>query len=543
MKKTHIRILVVVMSVALLGLLAFQWFWVQNAVALREKQFRFRVKQAMEAVVERMQDREVSIAIASGQYLGLKYFSIPPWDPRCCAPIETDAPKSAHETVAAKSGHETVAPKNSHETYLKLTPDSMPTHFVQEEVSTGKMVNGKWVSQKTVQTTVSQGDTQVVVKHGVGDEASQQYVKTIVGRMLCGALPIHQRVDPNLMDTMLRQELNRREIDEPFVTNITSEGIMPNFYMEDQFQDESLGKIDYQQEYFRVQLFPHDIRPSETFLELQFPDRTSTTMRAMHVVLPTSGILVVIVMGCFGIALVAFRRQQKLSDLKTDFINNMTHELKTPISTISLALEALGDPDMQTKERINVYTRVIGQENERLKTQVDRVLQAAALERGELKLEMHPLDMDQLVRDQIERIRLHVEGRGGQIHYEPMATDTSMMGDEVHLGGVVFNLLDNANKYSPEKPEIKVATRDVPGGIEIAIQDKGLGISAEAQRRVFEKFYRVPTGNVHDVKGFGIGLSYAKSMARAHGGDIRLDSTPGLGSTFTLFLPQKSFSV
>lgn len=195
---------------------------------------------------------------------------------------------------------------------------------------------------------------------------------------------------------------------------------------------------------------------------------------------------------------------------------------------------------MQTKERISLYTKVIGQENERLKTQVERVLQAAALERGELKLDMQPVDVDLLIQDHIERIRLHVEGRGGHITYLPEAVDTVVEADEVHLGGVIFNLFDNANKYSPETPEIQVRTYNVPNGIEIEVTDHGLGISAESQRRVFDKFYRVPTGNVHDVKGFGIGLSYALSMAKAHCGDIRLRSEVGSGSTFTLFIPQKN---
>lgn len=183
---------------------------------------------------------------------------------------------------------------------------------------------------------------------------------------------------------------------------------------------------------------------------------------------------------------------------------------------------------------------MIGQENERLKIQVERVLQAAALERGELKLDLHPTEMDALVREQIERIRLHVENRGGKITYTHEAKDTSILADEVHLGGVIFNLLDNANKYSPEAPQITVRTSNVAGGIEVVVTDHGLGIEGDAHRRVFEKFYRVPTGNVHDVKGFGIGLSYARSMARAHGGDIKLQSDLGKGSTFTLFIPQNS---
>ncbi len=470
----------------------------------------------MDAVVERLQEREISVALFNSGHLGLPIFDLPETEPFCY-------PGPHH-------------PRSLSEGLIKLTTDSMPTRFVQQEVSTGKLVNGKWVAQKSIQTTVTQGDTHVVVKHGIGDRQGHEYVNNIIQRMLQGGLPIHQRLEPEVVDTLLKRELRRREVDDPFVYGISQQGLLTSFLE----PSEVASPIDREREFFRVQLFPHDIRPSEHFLELQFPSRQGTTLRAMGLVLPTSGVLVVIVMACFGIALIAFRRQQKLSDLKTDFINNMTHELKTPISTISLALEVLSDPDMQTKERIGLYTKVIGQENDRLKTQVDRVLQAAAMERGELKLDLALLNINTLILEQIERIRLHVESRGGTIAYRSEANHLDVLADEVHLGGVIFNLLDNANKYSPEKPQIAVRAYNVLGGIEIEVQDRGLGISSDSQRRVFDKFYRVPTGNVHDVKGFGIGLSYALSMAKAHGGDIRLRSEVGQGSTFTLFLPQKS---
>lgn len=532
MKKQHIRILVSVMSAALLGLLAFQWVWVKNAVSLREKQFRFHVRYAMNAVVERLQDREIFVAINSGCMFNdpiqpiLQFQQNQPVGQQYC---QANPPSRPFQNDFGK-------PRNGGGIF-RLTSDSLPTQVVQEELRTGRMVNGKWVESKTIQTTVTQGDTQVVVRSGIEDPNRNTYAQALVLRMLQGGVPLSQRLDPKVVDTLLRQELARREIDDEFVYAVGQDNLLQSF-LPDRAEDAS--PIDHDKEYFRVPLFPHDLRPSNSYLELQFPYRTSTTLRAMGTVLPTSGVLILVVMGCFGVALVAFRRQQKLNDLKTDFINNMTHELKTPISTISLALEVLSDPVMRSPERITQYTRVIGQENDRLKSHVDRVLQAAAMERGELKLEKKWIDLEGLVEEQIDRIRLHVEGRGGHILWEPHATENQVLADHVHLGGVIFNLLDNANKYSPEKPEIHVTTRNVPGGVEVEVKDHGLGISAESQRKVFDKFYRVPTGNVHNVKGFGIGLSYALSMAVAHGGDIRLESELGSGSTFTLYIPQKN---
>jgi two-component system, OmpR family, phosphate regulon sensor histidine kinase PhoR len=518
-KKTHIRLLVLIMSVALIGLLAVQWFWVQNAVALREGQFRSRVKSAMAAVVERLQDREISIALMQGRLGGIPRFPLSLWD---------EAFLPAQQGDDGPTGNP-----------LSLLSDSLATQIIHQEFGSGELVDGKWISEKSVQATMARGDSQIVLKkHFPVEEAGQNYVRDIVQRLLLGHLPVHERLDSTVLDTLLREELLRRDIDEPFIYAIARQELFPDFLPE----GATPSQIDHELEYFRVQLFPHDIRPSHHYLELQFPDRKSTTLRAMGFVLPTSGVLVMVVLCCFGITLFAFRKQQRLSSMKTDFINNMTHELKTPISTISLALEVLNDPQMQTRERIGLYTKVIGQENDRLKTQVDRVLQAAALERGELKLDMQALDLDRIISDQVERIRLQVEGRGGQITYRPDASHTMVLGDEMHLGGILLNLLDNANKYSPQAPNIRVTTRNVPGGICVDVQDEGIGIAEESQGRVFERFYRVPTGNIHNVKGFGIGLSYSLAMARAHGGNIRLLSEEGTGSTFTLFLPQKDLT-
>jgi two-component system phosphate regulon sensor histidine kinase PhoR len=535
MKKGHIRILVVVMSVALIGLLAVQWFWVRNAVALREKQFQHHVLKAMENVAERLQDQEIAMAISNGRAAGLPFLRPTNMPYRDCSSLlgapTREMPSRDCSGLLAAPRYMPPPPK-PHWLQINLTP----TQITQHQVSRRRLVDGAWISENTLETTVTKGDSHLVILEEIPEGRAAEYAHGFVERMLRRNRPIYERLDLVLLDTLIKLELDRRGIQESYVYDVRTEGYVPNFFR----SKEQFSEIDESQPHYKVQLFPHDIDPAQDFLLLQFPDHASPTMRAMGLVLPTSGILIVIVMACFGIALVAFRRQQKLSDLKTDFINNMTHELKTPISTISLALEALGDPDMQTQDRIALYARVIGQENERLKSQVERVLQAAALERGELKLDLQPVDVDLALCEQIERIRLHVEGRGGKISYQPDAKQTTVLADEVHLGGMLFNLLDNANKYSPDAPQIEVITRNVPHGIAIDVRDHGLGIATDAQRNVFEKFYRVPTGNVHDVKGFGIGLSYARSMARAHGGDITLVSEAGIGSTFTLFIPQKS---
>ncbi|GAB5519363.1 MAG: hypothetical protein RhofKO_16140 [Rhodothermales bacterium] len=273
-------------------------------------------------------------------------------------------------------------------------------------------------------------------------------------------------------------------------------------------------------------------------LALNFPDENWRILRGVAITLIASGLLALLVIGCLAYALYLIVRQKRLAEVKTDFINNMTHEFKTPISTIALACEALQDdsvrhtPDLQTR-----YTAMIASENDRLATQVEKVLQMALLDRNDLGLKMEPVDLHTILREVESAFSMQVNQRGGQLTTTLEATPAVVTADGLHLRQMLTNLLDNANKYSPESPTIHILTRNRADGVEIAVRDHGIGIHREALRKVFDRFYRVPTGNRHDVKGFGLGLAYVHTMALAHGGQIRATSTPGRGSTFTLYLP------
>jgi two-component system phosphate regulon sensor histidine kinase PhoR len=225
--------------------------------------------------------------------------------------------------------------------------------------------------------------------------------------------------------------------------------------------------------------------------------------------------------------------------MKNDFINNMTHELKTPISTVSLACEALQDKEIsQNKGFLNNYIQVIRDENDRLGQQVEKVLQMARLEKKDFKLKLEKLDMHDIIDRAMANIKLQVEKRGGNIHCELHASRTRLVTDEVHMTNILNNLLDNANKYSPENPDITIRTENIGTGIKIIISDKGIGMSKEELKKIFDKFYRVSTGNLHDVKGFGLGLAYVKTMVNALDGEIDVSSTPGKGSRFEIYFPQ-----
>ena len=273
-------------------------------------------------------------------------------------------------------------------------------------------------------------------------------------------------------------------------------------------------------------------------LRVYFADKQYFIFSQMGFMLLASVALIVLLTACFVFTILTIIKQKKLSQMTTDFINNMTHEFKTPIATISLASNMLKKSKIIDKpDKIAHYSTIIHQENIKLQSQVERVLQLAKLERGEIKLNIHQLDIHKALNSAIESIELQVKNKKGQIDCQFDTIQKPIMGDEIHLRNIFSNLLDNANKYSEEKPQISIKTKSEKEGVLISIQDKGIGMSKDKQKHIFEKFYRVSTGNLHNIKGFGLGLAYVKMMVDAHKGSIRLDSDLGKGSKFEVFLP------
>ncbi|KAA9325666.1 sensor histidine kinase [Adhaeribacter soli] len=268
-----------------------------------------------------------------------------------------------------------------------------------------------------------------------------------------------------------------------------------------------------------------------------FPGKTTYIFSEMTLWLySTLALLVVVIF--FAYTLLSILKEKKLSEMKENFINNMTHELQTPITNIAIASEMLRTQgNSLPPHKTERYHQIIYQENERLKAQVERVLQMAVLEKKELALRKTSTNVHQVIQDTMQSLHLRLQKRAGQVHFNLQAENAEILADSLHLTNVVYNLLDNAEKYSPQAPEIEVSTRNHQNGILISIADKGLGISKEVQQYVFDKFYRVPTGNLHNVKGFGLGLSYVKTIMEAHQGTIQLNSRENQGSRFELYFP------
>ncbi len=248
---------------------------------------------------------------------------------------------------------------------------------------------------------------------------------------------------------------------------------------------------------------------------------------------------VILITGLFSFYLAnGILKQKKISKITYDFINNMTHELKTPISTISLSTDVLLNSEETTKnERLNRYLSIIKTENKRLENQVERVLQIAKLDRDVIKLKFETIQLHKVIETCINTFSVPVQERNGEIILHLNASNTHIEGDIIHITNIIYNLLDNASKYSPNKPKITITTVNINGNIELRITDNGIGITKEDIKQIFEKFYRVSTGDVHNVKGFGLGLYYVKQMMEKHGGEINIESKIGEGSTFILTFP------
>jgi two-component system phosphate regulon sensor histidine kinase PhoR len=251
-----------------------------------------------------------------------------------------------------------------------------------------------------------------------------------------------------------------------------------------------------------------------------------------------SALFMAIIVLAFVFTIRTIFRQKRIGEIRNDLVNNLTHELKTPISTIGLACEALADPSMpKTEQQVRTFVAMIRDENKRLGALVENVLQSAVLESGHMVLKRVDLDLHALVQDVARSSGIQVSRRNGRIDLDLKAEIHHVSGDRIHLTNLLYNLIDNAVKYAEREPRIRIATRSDDQGVTLSVADNGIGIAPSEQRKIFDRLYRVPTGNIHNAKGFGLGLSYVRTVVERHGGRIKVESVPGSGSTFHIFIP------
>lgn len=332
------------------------------------------------------------------------------------------------------------------------------------------------------------------------------------------------------VDEIVAKSLKKYNIKEPYeysVTNIFGMSIL----------ETKNYKKEYQTDAKDIILTPDDGKLIET-MHLYIDQDSNVIMKSMVWYIAGSIFFTLIILSAFALTIRTMFNQKKLSEIKSDFINNMTHELKTPLATISLAIDALtNEKVIHDTDKIKYYSTMIKTENKRMNKQVEKILQAARIEKQDIKLNLQTLNTHEIISKVADNLSLQISDRDGKLNLNLEAVDHIIEADEVHFSNVVFNLMDNAIKYSKDQPEISISTKSDKNMLTIKIKDNGIGMNKETQARVFEKFYRAHTGNIHNVKGFGLGLSYVKAIVEAHGGKVKVESTLGKGSTFSAMFP------
>jgi two-component system, OmpR family, phosphate regulon sensor histidine kinase PhoR len=343
-------------------------------------------------------------------------------------------------------------------------------------------------------------------------------------------------------------ELDNNEIGNSLHQYLTYSGINTPFefaVIKDEKVEEGTfkkaNKNDFLKSPYKVRLFPDNIIKKDVILSVVFPERTNYVLGSMTWMLGGSLLFSLFIFSTFALSLYFIIRQKKISEMKSDFINNMTHEFKTPIATISLAADTITNSKVINDENsIKHFIGMIKKENSRMNKQVETILQIASLDKKEIEFNFENISLHNIINRAVETIEIQVQQKQGILKVELNAAIDMVFGDSEHLISLVHNLLDNAIKYSTDAPDICVQTANTSNGVILSVEDKGIGMSKSVQSKIFERFYRQSSGNVHDVKGFGLGLNYVRAIVDAHRGEITVNSEPGKGSRFEIFLPFNS---
>ncbi len=507
MKKATIISLVVAMSISFVSLLALQVHYISEILEMRKLHFRENVERSLNQVAHKLEVDEASRYLEQG--------------PEAMSGIATaiDSITVTNDSSVIQRTHQVVAKDGSVFTSLETTAKTS--------------VSDKFFTKRNrpAGTDRIRSLQEIMAKR-------YSYEKTLVDEVIYSMLYTAH-------DRPLGDRIDFKQLDQYLKTELSNNGIQLKYHYEVETGDKKIVYrcSDYEEkgndQAFNVELFPNDPIDRAGTLIVHFPALSNLAFRSFWFVIP-SVIFTLVVLGTFIATLMLVFRQRKLTELKNDFINNMTHEFKTPISSISLAAQMLSDESVKkTPQLMDRVTNTIKDETKRLRMQVDKVLQLSMYENQSANLRMQDVDINELVSGVVHTFTLKVEKNGGKIITQLEAENPLIYVDDMHFTNVVFNLMDNAIKYrrSDAELELKVKTWNEANKVCLSIQDNGVGIAKQDLKRVFERFYRVHTGNLHDVKGFGLGLAYVKKIVEDHKGTISAESELGIGTTFIIKLP------
>jgi len=557
LSKRNVWLIVGLIVISLTGLVVLQASLLKSAMDSKESAFRRNALAAMGAVAQALEEQEAihvarEIAFrehADGDSLRMSVLAI---DAECEVPlvekymVRNDS--SVPRVRVVEQGLEYTFPSprsflrardsaGSHDTVIVATIYDSTGRVVDVDsaVATGETWMFRFQTDSVMEyISIDAGHKGIPPPLTIADSGRVDLVRRVVGSLVVGELrPIAERLKREQLDSLLSIYLLDAGIDLEYAFAVVSGTEDTLALTQSPGFSEELKKSD-----LKVQLFPNDVFAERADLALFFPERVTYLWFEMGPLLGATSLFVAIIIFCFVYSIRTITAQRRNARLMVEFVNNMTHEFKTPISTVALACEAILRPDIiDDRTKVSEFSRMIQSENKRMRKQTEKILQMAALEEKDYELSLTEVDTHEVIKAAVETVALSVKARQGEISCELGAGNPVITADKVHLEAIIHSLLDNANKYSSEKPSITLRTRNAAQGLIIEIEDKGIGLRDEDRKRVFEKYFRVSSGDRHDVNGFGLGLSYVDLMMKAHGGRVGLESNFGHGTLVRLVFP------
>lgn len=513
-------LIVVLMSISLIGIIAVQLYWINNAVESKKGQFKNDVQKSLGRVAERINSKEKDIfekkleGILSQQLLAN--------DAQIKSMFFQEIDTVNKQKISFGS---TILEENF----------EIPVDFLNNDTIIYKRVSGK---KDFFQTKLIKGPDNLFSSTNEKKYSFTNRLSSVEESQISEWFkdyntlkPIHQRISNRELTETIKDELKKRDINLDFKYGVySSDGLATQL-------KSGYYTINKENSYPYPLFFDANNEP-EYILFVTFPKKNNHILSGISSILLLSLLFIFIIIVAFSSSLYQLIKQKKISEIKTGFINNMTHEFKTPIATINLALDSIKNPKIiNDSDKVMRYVKMIRDENKRMHSQVENVLRISRLEKNQLNISKETIDFHDIIEDAINHVSLIIQDKKGTINTNFEAITSELPGNEFHLTNVVVNMLENSIKYSLDAPKIDVYTESTNKNFILKIKDEGIGMSKNVQKHVFDKFYREQTGNVHDVKGHGLGLAYVKEIIEKHHGTVFVESEKGKGSIFTVKLP------
>lgn len=505
-------LLILLMSLSLIGIIFVQGYWINNTVENNEEQFSFSAKQILISVSNKIQYREFE-----KMYYPLREILDSIEEPDNYT-IRELFDNSANKNTSSGTG--ILEEDSKLFTYLNFTIDTLRLKEIlnrKDQPDSDEDVRSFKKSKLERLTRMTDNQRRDF----------ENFISEITSR-----IPIHRRVSSDEVKFLLKQELLDRDIKVDYEYAIYSNALATRVQSDDFVIDPPTT--------YAVPMFVNDDGDGASNYQLyvNFTGKKRYVLSTIKSMAVLSIIFTLIIVVAYSSALSQLMKQRQISQIKTDFINNMTHELKTPIATINLALDAIKNPKIGgDPEKVSYYTKIIKEENKRMHAQVENVLRISQLEKNQLNIEKERLKLHDIIEDAITHVSLIVEDRKGYVKSHLGALKSTILANDSHMTNVIVNILDNGVKYSEGAPKIDLYTENVKNSIVLKIRDQGIGMGKNAQKKIFEKFFREHTGDLHNVKGHGLGLTYVRRIIDDHHGQIWVESDKGKGSTFIIKLP------